>query len=152
MKDSKLKKKKKKKKSNLPFIFIFILGFLILLYPQVSRLYYRVESKNNIGIFDEESSKLDDEEINRRMELARAYNASLVNSISEDPYSDEKKAEGRAEYARMLEVHEQIGHIKIPVIDTDIPVYAGTSEEVLQKGAGHLEGLLFPLVATTLTL
>lgn len=145
MKDSKLKKKKKKKKSNLPFIFIFILGFLILLYPQVSRLYYRVESKNNIGIFDEESSKLDDEEINRRMELARAYNASLVNSITEDPYSDEKKAEGRAEYARMLEVHEQIGHIKIPVIDTDIPVYAGTSEEVLQKGAGHLEGTSLPI-------
>lgn len=138
-------KKKKKKKSNLPFIFIFILGFLILLYPQVSRLYYRVQANNNIGIFDEASAHLDEEEVNRRMELARAYNASLVNDISEDPYSEDKKEEGKKEYARMLEVHEQIGHINIPRINTDIPVYAGTSEEVLQKGAGHLEGTSLPI-------
>lgn len=139
------KKKKKKKKSNLPFIFIFILGFLILLYPQVSRLYYRVQANNNIGVFDDASSQLDEEEVNRRMELARAFNASLVNNISEDPYSEDKKEQGKAEYARMLEVHEQIGHINIPRINTDIPVYAGTAEEVLQKGAGHLEGTSLPI-------
>lgn len=39
----------------------------------------------------------------------------------------------------MLEINEQIGHIQIPKIDIDIPIYAGTVEEVLQKGAGHLE-------------
>lgn len=45
----------------------------------------------------------------------------------------------------MLEVHEQIGHIKIPRINVNIPTYAGTSEEVLQKGAGHLEGTSLPI-------
>ena len=33
----------------------------------------------------------------------------------------------------MLEIHEQIGHIQIPNIDVDIPIYAGTAEEVLQR-------------------
>lgn len=135
---------KKKKKSNWPFIIVFIFGFLIFLYPQVSRLYYRVESNDNINLFEEGSSKLSDEEVERRMDLARAFNASLVNSVH-DPYSDEKKEAGRAEYARMLEVHEQIGHIRIPKIDSDIPIYAGSSEDVLQKGAGHLEGTSLPI-------
>ena len=45
----------------------------------------------------------------------------------------------------MLEVREMIGHIEIPKIGQDLPVYAGTSEEVLQKGVGHLEGTSLPV-------
>ncbi|MTV94250.1 class C sortase, partial [Streptococcus pneumoniae] len=30
-------------------------------------------------------------------------------------------------------------------IDVDLPVYAGTAEEVLQQGAGHLEGTSLPI-------
>ncbi len=52
---------------------------------------------------------------------------------------------GRLEYARMLEINELIGHVEIPKIDTDIPIYAGTVEDVLQKGAGHLEGTSLPV-------
>ena len=138
-------KKKGKKKSNFIFILIFLLGFLILLYPQISRYYYRSKSASSVQIFDEEKSKLDEAEIARRMELARAFNASLTGENLHDPYSDEKKEEGRAEYARMLELREQIGHIKIPRINVDLPTYAGTSDEVLEKGAGHLEGTSLPI-------
>ena len=136
---------KKKKKSNLPFILIFLLGFGVLMYPIITRWYYRVESKNVIATFDSEKEKLSKEEVKRRMELAKAYNSSLHNEVTEDPYSDEKKQEGRAEYARMIEIHEYIGHVQIPAIDVDIPIYAGTSEDVLQKGAGHLEGTSLPI-------
>ena len=45
----------------------------------------------------------------------------------------------------MLEVHEMIGHVEIPKINQDLPIYAGTSEEVLQKGVGHLEGTSLPI-------
>ena len=138
-------KTKKKKKSNLPFILIFLLGFSVLMYPIITRWYYRVESKNVIATFDSEKEKLSKEEVKRRMELAKAYNSSLHNEVTEDPYSDEKKQEGRAEYARMIEIHEYIGHVQIPAIDVDIPIYAGTSEDVLQKGAGHLEGTSLPI-------
>ena len=45
----------------------------------------------------------------------------------------------------MLEVHEMIGHIEIPKINQNLPIYAGTSDEVLQKGVGHLEGTSLPI-------
>lgn len=135
----------KKKKSNWFFKLVFVLGFLILMYPQVSRLYYRVQSTQEVAAFEEGKAALSDEEIKKRMALARDFNDSLVNQNMEDPYSKARHDRGRAEYARMLEVHEQIGHIQIPTIDLDIPIRAGTSEEVLQTSAGHLEGTSLPI-------
>ncbi|MDO5028781.1 MAG: class C sortase [Bacillota bacterium] len=139
------KKSKKKKKRKWPFVLIFLLGLAVLSYPIISRLYYRVEANNQITDFKAAREKLDPAEIERRMELARAFNESLTNEVTEDPYSEEEKAAGRAEYARMLELNEKIGHVQIPKIDTNIPIYAGTNEEVLQKGAGHLEGTSLPI-------
>lgn len=135
----------KKKKSNWFLKLVFVLGFLILMYPQVSRLYYRVQSTQEVAAFEEGKAALSDEEIKKRMALARDFNDSLVNQNMEDPYSKARHERGRAEYARMLEVHEQIGHIQIPTIDLDIPIRAGTSEEVLQTSAGHLEGTSLPI-------
>lgn len=136
---------KKKNKKNWLFKIIFILGFLVLMYPTVSRLYYRVESSQQVSTFDEEKNKLSDDEVKKRIDLAQAFNDSLINNVSEDPYAKERHNKGRAEYARMLEIHEQIGHIQIPSIDVDIPIRAGTSEDVLQTSAGHLEGTSLPI-------
>lgn len=138
-------KEKKKKKRSWPFFLIFLLGLSILLYPLISDWYYRIESKNEINEFKEEQSKLSKEEITRRIELARIFNAGLVETKIKDPYSKEKTEEAVKNYAKMLELKEKIGHIQIPAIDIDLPVYTGTSEEVLQKGAGHLEGTSLPI-------
>lgn len=138
-------KKKPSKKAKWLFRLVFLLGFMVALYPLVSRLYYRIDSNNQVSVFSEGVDELATEEIERRIGLARAYNESLNNVVSEDPYSEEKKKQGRAEYARMLEVHEMIGHVEIPKINQDLPIYAGTAEEVLQKGVGHLEGTSLPI-------
>ncbi|WP_071026070.1 class C sortase [Peptoniphilus raoultii] len=140
--------KKKKRKTPLKvwiLRFVFLLGFLIMLYPLVSRFYYRIEANNQVEDFDEGKKELTSEDIKNRIRLARAYNDSLLNVVSEDPYNKERLESGRAEYARMLEIHEKIGHVEIPKIGEDLPVYAGTSEEVLQKGVGHLEGTSLPI-------
>lgn len=143
--NKKASRKKKKRASTFLLIAIFLMGLLVLMYPIISRLYYNVESSYEIDDFDNEAAKLDDTEVKRRINLARAFNDSLVNHIDKDPYTDEQKAEGRKEYARMLEINERMGHVEIPKINLDIPMYAGTDEEVLQKGVGHLEGTSLPV-------
>lgn len=145
MEQAPVKKKKKKKKRNWPFVLIFLIGALVLAYPHISDLYYRVETRSLISEFKEESAKISPEELAERLSLARAYNESLYNAITEDPYSENKLAEGRAEYARMLEVKEKLGHVEIPKININIPMYAGTSDQVLEMGAGHLEGTSLPI-------
>ncbi|WP_276880648.1 class C sortase [Anaerococcus tetradius] len=144
-KQNKKVKKKPNRRAKWTFRFVFLIGLLVALYPLVNRIYYRIDSNNQVNVFNEGVNKIDTAEIERRMGLARAYNDSLVNNVSEDPYAKDKHAKGRAEYARMLEVHEMIGHVEIPKINQDLPIYAGTSEEVLQKGVGHLEGTSLPI-------
>lgn len=141
----KMVKTKKQKRNNLLLGVVFFIGMAVMAYPLVSRLYYRVESNQQIADFDKEKATLDEADIDERMKLAQAFNDSLNNVVSGDPWSEEMKKKGRAEYARMLEIHERMGHVEIPVIDVDLPVYAGTAEEVLQQGAGHLEGTSLPI-------
>lgn len=136
---------RKRKKRAWPFFLLFLLGLAILGYPLVSDWFYRIKSNVQIQEFQDEQSKLSEEEIIRRIELARIYNATLVNTITKDPYSKEQTEQAIKNYAQMLELKEKIGHIQIPSIDVDLPVYTGTQEEVLQKGAGHLEGTSLPI-------
>lgn len=123
---------------------VFILGFLIAVYPIISQMYYSVESTQEIKDFDENRARLERSELNRKIELAKGYNASLKPTNLKDPYKDKQK-EGIAEYARMLEVHEKIGYVSIPKIRQKLPIYAGTAETVLEKGAGHMEGTSLPV-------
>lgn len=139
------KKARKRRKKQWPFLVVFILGLLVMSYPLVSRFYYRIESTQQVEYFDDEKKKLTEAEVRKRIELANAFNKSLNNVISTDPYVKKRMEAGRQEYARMLEINELIGHVEIPKIDTDIPIYAGTVEDVLQKGAGHLEGTSLPV-------
>ena len=137
------KMSKKKKKSNK--LFIFILGLGILSYPLISNWYYRIEANNQVADFKEARDLLSQEEIDRRLRLAKIYNDNLGNVTPKDPYSEEEKHKALENYAQMLELRSKIGTIEVPSIDVDLPIYAGTNEEILQKGAGHLEGTSLPI-------
>lgn len=123
---------------------IFTLGLLIFSYPLISQKYYEIKAEDEVITFTKAAKDLAPEDLDKRMALAAAYNRTLDPSRLADPYTDMEKA-GRAEYARMLEVEEMVGHIRIPKIKVDIPIRAGSSEDVLQKGAGHLEGTSLPI-------
>lgn len=138
------KTKAKKKRKNLPILGLFFLGLLIAIYPIISNYYYRIEANKEIADFVSEAKKISPEELARKLELARQYNRTLDPGRLADPYSESEK-EGRAEYARMLQVQEKIGFVSIPQIDQNLPVYAGSSEAILQKGVGHLEGTSLPI-------
>lgn len=126
------------------YILIFAIGLLIMSYPFLSDLYYRVQQADIIAKFDQKRQEIEPKNIKERMDLAKAYNQTLDPSRLSDPYTDLEK-QGVAEYARMLEINEQIGYVEIPSIDVKLSIYAGTTHEVLEKGAGHLEGSSLPV-------
>lgn len=134
----------RKTRSRIIFMAIFTLGLLIFSYPLISQKYYEIKAEDEVITFTKAAKDLAPEDLDRRMALAAAYNRTLDPSRLADPYTDMEKA-GRAEYARMLEVEEMVGHIRIPKIKVDIPIRAGSSEDVLQQGAGHLEGTSLPI-------
>ena len=131
-------------KKNWKIILIFILGLLIATYPIISNYYYTIDNNNQIAEFNEAVAEMPSKEVLERIELAKAYNETLDPSRLADPYTEREK-KGVENYARMLEVREKIGYVDIPKIGQQIPVYAGTSEDVLQHACGHLEGTSLPI-------
>ena len=80
---------------------------------------------------------------------ARKYNKSLVKTdvVITDPFDpDNEHRFLLKEYESMLNIGNDIlCYVEIPCINVYLPVYHGTSDEVLQKGAGHIEGSSIPI-------
>ena len=131
-------------KKNIKFILMFILGLAIFSYPMISQKFYEIKSEREVVEFVKQTQDIDTKEIDRRIDLAAVYNETLDPSRIADPFTTKEK-EAKAYYTQMLEVNEMIGHIEIPRINQDLPIYAGTSDNVLEKGAGHLEGTSLPI-------
>lgn len=143
-------KKQNDKQKNSIFLNIIIfltmfLGIVILMYPIVSRVYYDIKTTQVVEDFYAGRKNINQDEINKKISLAKAYNESLNGGVEFiDPYVKNIE-EGVKNYARMLEVREKIGVLDIPSIDLNEPIYAGTSEDVLQRGIGHMEMTSLPI-------
>ncbi|MGX7108477.1 class C sortase [Facklamia miroungae] len=136
----------KRKLKNLINFLIFLLGLLLVAHPFIARYLHNQAARTEVQEFRDQSIKIPKTELDRRIELAEAYNSTILPSMNGivDPFTAKQK-EGIREYARMLEINEQIGYIEIPKINISLPIHAGATEEVLQKAAAHLQGTSLPV-------
>lgn len=139
------KKGGKKKKSMLPIIFLFMIGVSVMGYPFFADFYNQAQYKKVNVEFDKGAKKLDKSEVDRRIKLAEYYNDSMVRPNIKDPFVKKNHEKGIREYARMLQVKETMGYVEIPKINQTLPIYPGTSDEVLEKGVGHMEFTSLPI-------
>ena len=133
-----------RKWGKLAYCFLITFGILVILYPFGSQTYYQFINKQEVNQFDQQKKQIESAEIQERIDLAKAYNRTLTPEKLGDPFTQEEK-KGVAEYARMLQLQEKIGYVSIPSINQEITIRAGTSEDVLQSNAGHLEGTSLPV-------
>lgn len=82
------------------------------------------------------------------LQEAEAYNKTLLNGVSTaitDAFSDSNDNDSVYNSLLDIGVDGTMGYISIPSIDVSLPIYHGTSESVLQKGAGHLQWSSLPV-------
>ena len=140
-------------KKKLPKIFIgliFIIGLGIMLYPIISNLYIEHHQGNIIDEYNKTVESMPDDTLEKEREKAEGYNKMLTgNMIITDPFDPEaqKKLEENSDYYNILNIGNDniIGYIKIPKINVSLPIYHGTSEDVLKRGVWHLQNTSFPI-------
>lgn len=120
---------------------LFLSGLCITLYPFVSNLIAQSNASRAIAEYDEQIAQMDQEDIDAAREAAMKYNEQLSNAVT---LSIDQEDESIS-YLDLIDVGESIGFIDIPKIDVYLPIYNGTSDEVLQKGVGHLEQSSYPI-------
>lgn len=135
-------RKKSGRLSTIILIIILLVGLSVMLYPIISNWWNeRVQSKV-ISDYKETVSKMDSGNIEKLINEAHEYNEQLVGLYA--PFINYDEIPG---YDDILNVSGTgiMGYITIPVIHAEYPIYHGTSEEVLNIAAGHLQGSSLPV-------
>ena len=130
-------------------VVIMVIGLALVLYPWISEYLYEYGVQSLVESYESDNNDMDDSEKEEQLRLAREYNEALLkaNIKLTDPFSLEDRAGGEFNYDSILNYNKNgvMGFIDIPKIDVYLPIYHGTSNEVLEKGIGHLENTSFPI-------
>lgn len=137
----------KSKLSFLAPVLLFAVGAGIFLYPAISNLIVENEQRNNIYSYKAAIDQKSADELALQWEMARTYNENLSGQPIHDPFVIGSGYVLPDNYLEVLNVGKDgmMGYIDIPKIDVYLPIYHGTSEEVLSKYAGHLEESSLPI-------
>lgn len=119
--------------SILILITLIALGFL--LYPSFSNYINNKFAVSTISDYTEKINNVKDEEVDDLIKNINKYNYDLFNGTAENQLPE------------YLNIHEGdvLGYIEIPSINIKLPIYYGTSVDILKKGVGVLEGTSLPV-------
>lgn len=113
---------------------LFFVGVASILYPFVGNLVSVMTANVVIGDYDNEVKKLDTSEIDELFAKANEYNKSLYSGSKTDV---DAKCLNRTDGIMC--------YVDVPKVNIYLPVYYGTSNEVLEKGCGYLENTSLPV-------
>ena len=132
-------------KKHKTFIFLtlgFLVGICILLYPTISDYWNSKTQSRAITNYESVLENLSTDDYAALFEEAHAYNRALYETNY--PLMDYKDVPGYFDTLSITE-NNMIGYLKIERIDLELPIYHGTSDAVLNKGVGHLQGSSLPV-------
>lgn len=129
-------------------VFLFVAGLLVFNYPVIGTLYNQLHQGTVMAEYDETLAQMEQEEMDRLWKEADDYNKKIVKTgpTIVDAFTAEDK-DADPEYDQILNMEESgvMGSVEIPCINVYLPIYHGTSSEVLNVGSGHLKGSSFPI-------
>lgn len=129
-----------KKAPVIALSLFLLLGLGLIGYPILSNLLASGEQSAVQAQYTDEVDDMTDTEIESELQAARLYNEALQNVKSTE-------AIDLRGYDELLNLtgNAVMCTVEIPAIDVELPVYHGISEDVLQKGAGHMPGTSLPV-------
>ena len=127
-------------------------GLMLGLYPSTAAWFNAREQAKLLDLYDSKIENATPLSAEQLLELAHRYNDRLTVGAALDPWTNVPRGAGKEDgdgmaYKDQLRVDgtDVMARIRIPSIKVDLPIYHGTSDDTLKKGAGHLEGTSLPV-------
>ena len=122
---------------------MFVFGMVCLAYPDFSNWWNSVHSAKLIHDYEKTVEKIEPDDYSDIFEEAELYNKSLLNN-NRRWLTDKKSFE---KYSKIMDFASNgiMAYIEIPKLNLRLPIYHGTTPNVLQVGLGHMEGSSFPI-------
>lgn len=129
---------KLRKLTVLAAVVIILASVAGMLYPMVATMWNNQVHSQMVVEYEEQVRQKDNLELDAARAAAQEYNSKLFRGeiVGND-----------SEYTELLNLSGNgiMGYIDIPKINVRLPIYHGTSQEVLNHGAGHLENTSLPI-------
>ena len=129
-------------------LFIILTAVLILfsavcfLYPAISNAINEQCNKSRIEEYNNNVDSVSQEELDDYFSVAEKYNEALATDVS----TDNQMVSILSHYDEILDFDGGVmGYVEIPSIHVRLPIFHGESDDVLSKGAAHLEHTSFPI-------
>ncbi len=133
---------RKKSKSTILLVFVFFVGLSLLLYPVIADYWNSLHQSRAIATYMDGLNKMEQEKYEALLTEAQDYNATLFGNASRFKMTEEEEAY----YHTLLgSSGDAVGYLEIAAIKVQLPIYLGTSESVLQRGVGAMEGSSLPV-------
>lgn len=132
-------KQKKKWKTVLPYVTL-VLGIFLMALPVFTDMSATWQAEQVISTMESKPTWDKDPERLEQKEQAEAYNTALAFGKPKIKWSKIWKYEKQLTWQTPY-----IGWIEIPSVNISLPIYHGTSDEVLAAGAGHVKGTSLPV-------
>lgn len=129
-----------------------MIGIGLLLYPQAADWVNGLGHNAEISGYIQQVENTPGQEQQRILDAAYTYNDQIEPGPLTDPYLSETEdaalgSDVYQAYENMLRISgtEAIGTVHYPKVNIALPIYHGTTDEVLSKGAGHMYGTSLPV-------
>lgn len=144
----------KKKLITISIALLMVFGLSLLLYPLVANTWNSYRQDLLLSNYDEkvyqavENGTIDYE---KEKATAEKYNDELIPCVLPDSFAVAaargEESEEFKKYMSCLNLTGDgiMGKVKIPKIGVNLPIFHTTAEDVLEIGAGHLEGSTLPV-------
>ena len=132
----------KDKAYNFFLILVFFVGLSVLLYPSISN--YWNDRTQTQAIIDYEKTVMQMGKKDYEDEFVKAENYNKKLTEISYPLMNYDQING---YEDILNINHDgvIGYLLIEKLDSELPIYHGTSDPVLNVAVGLLEGTSFPI-------
>lgn len=124
-------------------IVMVCVGLALFLYPAVSNWWNGRHMDDAAATYDQTVSHSSEDDLKAMRKAAVAYNKTLLTQGDRYHLSDAQMSE----YTNLLNPSGNgvMGQVIIPKLGLELPIYHGTSNEVLAEGIGHIPGSSLPV-------
>lgn len=125
----------------------FFIGLALCSYSLISSIIEGHYQKNAISTYKNKIETVNESNVEECIKNAKQYNSMLYKSsgVIIDQLQDGVLSTESYNGQLNLIGNGIMGSLQIPKINVDLPIYHGTSEEVLSIGAGHLQDSSLPV-------
>lgn len=132
----------KKNKTTFIMVLFFFIGLMVLFYPAISNYSNKKIQAKAINNYENLIKDIKEEDYSSYFDKALSYNKKLLKLSN--PLIQYKKL-GKVNDILNINSYGMMGYVSIDKLNVELPIYYGTSQEILNSKVGLLEGTSYPI-------